>query len=80
MRNFNQITTTTIKNGVLTLPAQVRKPWQNRQVFLFVEQNRLIVQPADAAWDKYEEKLRLGKKKLTLDMVDKAVKWAKNKS
>lgn len=76
---MNQVTTTTIKNGVLTLPAQVRKTWQNRQVVIFLEQNRLVVQPRDSAWDQYEEKLKVGKRKMSLDMVDKAVGWAKNK-
>ena len=41
---MNQVMATTIKDGVLTLPAPLRQPWRNRQVVLFAEKDRFIVQ------------------------------------
>lgn len=75
---MNQITTAKIENGTLTLPRSVRKLWQNKEVLILPEKDRLIVQPLEAEWDSYEEKVSKGRKQITSRMIDKAVAWAKN--
>jgi len=77
---MNQVMVTTIKDGVLTLPAPLRQPWRDRQVVLFVEKNRFIVQNRDAAWPQYEEKIKKGRKKISPALIREAVNWAKTQS
>jgi len=77
---MNQVMATTIKDGVLTLPAPLRQPWRNRQVVLFAEKDRFIVQNRDAAWTQYEEKIKKGRTKISPGLIREAVDWAKTQS
>lgn len=75
------ITTTEIKDGKLTLPASVRTRWKGkREVLLVAEQDRLVVQPLEGEWDRYEAKLRRAGRKLPPRIIDEAVAWARKQS
>lgn len=71
---------TKIENGTLTLPQSISQSWQNREVLILSEKDRLIVQPLETKWDKYEAKLKKGKEKISQKMIDEAVAWAKKRS
>lgn len=74
---MDQITKTKVKNGTITLPARVRKSWRNKEVVVVEEGNRLIVQPVDAEWDRYEKKLQKGKGSISSKIIEEAVGWAR---
>lgn len=70
-------TITTIKDGVLTLPKSISNSWKNREIMVLYEDNRLIVQPLDADWNAYEQKLAKSKRVISQKTIDDAVAWAR---
>ncbi len=55
----------------------MREEWQNKDVILFPEKGRIIVQELENEWDMYEKKLRSGNKKVSSRLINEAVGWAK---
>jgi len=73
-----------IKNGNLILPKELRKSWKGAEVFIFPSDDTLVVKkiqkPFEVDWQKYEEKLAKGSKRISPKIIDEAVRWAKIKS
>lgn len=77
---MEQITKSKIENGTLTLPQGINRSWQNRDVLIFPENDRLIIQPLEAEWDSYEVKLKNSKTKPSQKIINEAVAWAKKRA
>lgn len=77
---MNQLTKSKIENGTLVLPQVIRKFWQNKEVVILPEKDRLIIQPFENEWNEYEKKLIKTRKKISSNIIDEAVKWAKKQS
>lgn len=73
--------TTTIENGIMTLPTQLKQEWAKAKVLIFPFNNSLILkkieEPSEAMWTEYEKKLKTVKGKISGKLIDDAVKWAK---
>ncbi|MCD6528202.1 hypothetical protein J7K44_01020 [bacterium] len=78
---MTQPTITKIKNGKIVLPENLQKSWKGRQVFLFPFKDTLIIKkiqkPLESDWKNYEAKLKKGGKKISPQLIEEAVKWAK---
>ena len=73
-----QNTTTRInKKGLLSLPLALAKKWANQDLVLMIDEERLIAQPLDSRWNRYEQKLKTKGKKISSKLVDEAVNWAR---
>lgn len=76
--------TTKIKNGIIVLPKELKKSWKGAEVFIFPSDDTLVVKkiqrPLEADWQKYEEKLTKGRKKISSKIIDETVSWARTKS
>ncbi|OGC47995.1 MAG: hypothetical protein A3A94_01025 [Candidatus Portnoybacteria bacterium RIFCSPLOWO2_01_FULL_43_11] len=72
-------TITNIQNGAIVLPKSLQRYWQNKKVLIIPSQDRIIIEPLERDWDKYEEKLEQGKKLISPALIKEAVKYAKKK-
>lgn len=78
MTPTSQITTSELKNGTLVLPASIWQAWKDKKEVVIISENeRLVVQPIDAAWDQYAEKMRRGSGKISARIISEAVRFAK---
>ncbi|TSC72014.1 MAG: hypothetical protein G01um101438_774 [Parcubacteria group bacterium Gr01-1014_38] len=68
-----------IRNGTLILPRAIRKQWRDKEVVLIPGKGTLIVQALDAAWERYEEKLRTGKGAIETRTISEASRAAKRR-
>lgn len=73
---MNQITTTKIKNGTLTLPQSLAEAWQNKEVIILPSKDRIVVQPLEEEWDTYEDKLKKAKGRVRAETINEAFAWA----
>lgn len=76
--------TTKVKNGTITLPKELWKAWKGAEVFIFPSEDTLIVKKIqkllEVEWEKYEEKLSRGRKRISPKIIDEATQWAKSQS
>lgn len=70
-------TITKVKNGTITLPRSVGKEWLDRDITVFSDGDRLIIEPIEAEWDEFEKRAEKGKENISLELIDEAVQWAK---
>lgn len=81
MSSISTITTTEIKNGSLVLPNRIRKAWEDKgELVLIFEQDRLVVQPVEAEWQSYEDKLKRAGRKISPTLINEAVAWARRRA
>lgn len=76
---MNKITRTKFRAGTLILPPAMRKAWSNREVILVPQTGRLIIQPLEAEWDRYEANMAKAKNKISPATIAAAVRWAKRR-
>lgn len=74
---MGQPTRTKVKNGSIALPQEVGKSWSNREVMVFSDDNRIIIEPVESEWDEFEKRAEKGKENISLELIDEAVQWAK---
>lgn len=76
------MTTTTIRRGgTLKLPRKIWDAWKGRdEVVLLFEDDRLVVQPRDAEWDRYEAKMQKGRTVISSRLVNEAVRAARTRA
>ncbi|OGY92120.1 MAG: hypothetical protein A3H70_02295 [Candidatus Komeilibacteria bacterium RIFCSPLOWO2_02_FULL_48_11] len=72
-------TVTKIKDGTITLPRQVSKSWSNKDVLIFSDDSRVIIEPIESEWEQFEKNAENAKQDISLELIDEAVQWAKKK-
>lgn len=75
--------TTKIRNGTITLPKSLSKPWQGADVFVRASEDTIVIKRISRApfWDIWQEiKMKgLGKKISQKDIKD-AIAWARRQA
>lgn len=76
------ITKSKTRGGTFTLPPSIGKSWQDREILIIPEKNRLVIQPFDTEekWAVYETKMRRGGKKISTRIIDEAIGFARRKN
>lgn len=68
---------TKIKNRIITLPPEVSKLWSDRDIMVFADDDRLIIEPIESEWNQFEKKAEKAQPDISLELIDEAVQWAK---
>lgn len=77
---MTNITRTKFMSGTLVLPKDMRKRWNNREVILLTQNDRLIIQPVEAEWERYEARILRAKNRISPTTIAVAARRAKRRS